>query len=325
MQNCRICLTFDYELFFGDISGTVDKCILTPTGLLLDTFEERKIKGTFFIDVLFFQRLLERKDSSRHIGLIREQVQRIVSLGSSIGLHLHPHWVNAVFEGPSWRFPSYKSYCLESFPSSQIEEMFVQGTSLLNEIAREAVKGYTCRTFRAGGFALPPFHMIADAFRKNGIHIDSSIASRLHVEHADYTVDFPVVRKGCYHFESDPLTETPGGAFTEVPISTREISVLQKIVKRLSGPAEEPPIFGDGIGMTYRNRWKRRLRASSKLLSLDRGGQEYARAAALAGKDLWTFISHPKAMNVASIDILRELHDSGFQFVNLEEACLGDY
>jgi hypothetical protein len=232
--------------------------------------------------------------------------------------------MDAVYEGPFWKFTSYRNYCLESLATPHIQELFVQGTDTLNLIASEAVTGYSCRVFRAGGFALPPFHRMIDAFRKSGITVDSSVAGGLFIEHSDYRVEYPVIKKDCYRFSTDPLTETEDGEFVEVPISTRRISIFQKIARRLSKYREEPTTFGDGTGMVYSNSWKRRLRSSSRLLSLDRGGQDDVTVKALKSRNLWTLVSHPKSMNIVALDILRELHDSGFQFVTVKEACASD-
>ena len=49
-----IYLTFDYELFFGEETGTVEKCLIQPTNDLLDLCERYSISMTFFVDVGFF-------------------------------------------------------------------------------------------------------------------------------------------------------------------------------------------------------------------------------------------------------------------------------
>ncbi len=317
-MNGKICLTFDYELFFGRTSGTVENCILKPTTILLDLFEETGMKATFFVDVMFLMKLLEQRLLS-DIGRIKEQLQRIISLGSRIELHLHPHWLDAMYAEPYWEFHTYKRYCLDALDGIQIENLFIAGTGILNEIAREVDGAYCCVAFRAGGFALPPFFRLADAFRKSGIFIDSSIADGLMVEHEDYRVEYPIIGKSCYRFTKNPLEEEADGEFVEVPISTRRISILEKCVRRIVHPYDEPKAFGDGEGMLYKNIWHRRLRSSNNLITLDRGGRIENIKGIFTDVRLYTIISHPKSMNSVSVEYLRRLGDSDLEFLTIEE------
>jgi len=71
-----ISLTFDYELFFKR-SGTFDNSLFRPTNELIKIFDIYAIKATFFIDVLYYQRLLEANVEEAKI--LREQLQLLVS------------------------------------------------------------------------------------------------------------------------------------------------------------------------------------------------------------------------------------------------------
>ena len=48
-------LTYDYELFFGAPTGTVEKCIIEPTNLLREIANRTGVKMVFFIDAFFFK------------------------------------------------------------------------------------------------------------------------------------------------------------------------------------------------------------------------------------------------------------------------------
>lgn len=67
LKRKKIILSFDYELFFGDKSGTVQKTLIEPTNALLDTMDKAGLKGTFFVDVMMLKYLkqvgAERTDS----------------------------------------------------------------------------------------------------------------------------------------------------------------------------------------------------------------------------------------------------------------------
>ena len=47
----KIFLTYDYELFFGEPSGSVEKCMLEPTADLLNLAKGKDVFLTFFVDV----------------------------------------------------------------------------------------------------------------------------------------------------------------------------------------------------------------------------------------------------------------------------------
>ena len=74
-----IILTYDYELFFGDHSGTVSKTLIEPTNLLLEQFEKSNLKATFFVDYLMIKYLgLNTDERSRSdLHLIQEQLKDI--------------------------------------------------------------------------------------------------------------------------------------------------------------------------------------------------------------------------------------------------------
>ena len=45
-------LSFDYELFFGDNSGTVQKTLIEPTNIMLDALDTINAKATFFLSLI---------------------------------------------------------------------------------------------------------------------------------------------------------------------------------------------------------------------------------------------------------------------------------
>lgn len=90
-----IILSYDYEIFFGDKSGTIERSLIVPTNFLLDKMDELGIKGNFFIDYLMLKclRKIDTERTARDIQLIETQIKDIVRRGHRIELHLHPHWL----------------------------------------------------------------------------------------------------------------------------------------------------------------------------------------------------------------------------------------
>src|SRR5512137_159390 len=91
--------TFDYELYFGSRSGTPQKCLIKPMGLILDFFEKQKLTGVIFVDSMYLMRLQDQKTSQAHTDFeaINGQLRRAMKQGFQVGLHLHPHWLDATY------------------------------------------------------------------------------------------------------------------------------------------------------------------------------------------------------------------------------------
>ena len=94
----KIILSYDYELFFGDQSGTVEKTLIEPTDKMMAAMESVGARGNFFIDYLMFKYLEQNQDerSIHDLDLLKNQVRNMVKRGHRIELHLHPHWVNLI-------------------------------------------------------------------------------------------------------------------------------------------------------------------------------------------------------------------------------------
>lgn len=94
-------LSYDYELFFGDISGTVLKTLIEPTNKILDKLDECGLKANFFVDYLMIKYLRLNTDmqSAKDVRMLENQVKDIVKRGHRVELHIHPHWVDAIYNG----------------------------------------------------------------------------------------------------------------------------------------------------------------------------------------------------------------------------------
>ena len=138
-QKKKIILSYDYELFFGDRSGTVLRSLIEPTNLLLDAMDSVSFKGNFFVDWQMLKYLKEA-NTERTLAdhqLIIDQLKDMVYRGHRIELHIHPHWVDAKYNGDgTWDFSEFRHYSLNSFSEKEIVDMFVEGTNLLTNIAR---------------------------------------------------------------------------------------------------------------------------------------------------------------------------------------------
>ena len=233
MKKKKIILSFDYELFFGDRSGTVQKSLIEPTNQLLDAMDSVGFKGNFFIDwqMLKYLSLEEDERCKRDHAAIVNQLKDMVRRGHRIELHIHPHWVDAKYNGDgTWNFDEFRHYSLNSFTKDEITEMFVEGTNLLESIAREVEPDYKIIAFRAGGWAVQPFEMLKEGFIKAGIKIEASVARGVCGKHLHSEYDFRnAPDKGIYRFENDVCIEVINGAFIEVPITTMKRQLINRL------------------------------------------------------------------------------------------------
>ena len=230
--------SFDYELFFGDKSGTVKSTLIEPTDLLLNQLERSGLTGNFFVDYLMIKYLRQNNDqkSKEDIRLIENQLKDIIRRGHRIELHIHPHWVNARYNGDgTWDFSDFSHYSLNTFSTNQIAEMFHDGIQILLGIIHEVNSEYEIVAFRAGGWVVQPFSTLKKAFIDCGIKIDSSACYGIKNINKDSQYDFTrIPRKEMYRFEDDIEAETPGGRFIEVPISSYYRFMIYKIADRIA-------------------------------------------------------------------------------------------
>lgn len=217
-----IILTFDYEMFFGDIPGTVRKSILEPTALILEELKLNNGKATFFVDYLMLKRLLtENSETKEEAKLIVCQLKDIVKSGSRIELHLHPHWLDAKYKNGLWDFSNYTHYCLDSLNVEEVVSLFVEGTDFLNSLAREVDPSYNVRGFRAGGWQILPFEKLMQGFEAAGIVFDSSVMPGVVLSSHNFVQDFSKIPSSLtYSFSNDPIVLDEDGKFVEIPITT---------------------------------------------------------------------------------------------------------
>lgn len=299
-----IYLTFDYELFFK-LSGTPFKCLIQPTNFLINLFRKHKIKATFFIDVLYYIRLLENNSTKEDAKRIRNQLCNLLDEGHSIELHLHPHWLDAIYDSPSWVFPTYRYYKLQNFPEKIITDLFISGTQVLNEIGNSIIPGYKVHAFRAGGFCILPFEKLKKGFIESGITIDSSIAPGMKATSLGYTFDFTSSPKADYwRFEEDPLHPDQNGTFIEMPITTYSRGIYYKILDRLI--QKEKP-FGDGEFIAQEKKtFPSKLKHTTAMLTIESGHKAILLSQIRKSKVI-NIINHPKNITTYSLKLIEFL------------------
>ena len=315
----KIVLTFDYELFFGKKSGSVKKCLLEPTQKLLEISKKNNIKMTFFVDVLFYQKLLEVDINSAN--KIKKQLQSLVKNGHRIELHLHPHWLDAVYKDGKWIFKDYRYYRIHNLEEKEIIDLFVKGKKILEKIAREVENDYNIIAFRAGGWCIQPFDKLKQAFIESNIKIDSSVAYGIKGNSEVHQFDFKnIPDKELYYFENEVEKENTNGKFIEFPISTYKTNILNKIIRRINKKLniEDYKIFGDGYGIPLERKILNEL-ITYDMFSLETiTPQKLYTLCNTYNKNYINIISHPKGLSKISLDSLIYLAKTNeFDFINI--------
>jgi hypothetical protein len=142
----NVIITFDYEVFLGQETGTIESCVIRPTEFILDILKINNAKSIFFVDATWL--LFLKENFPADLQLVSEQIKDIVKAGSSVELHLHPQWLQAYQKDGKIEFSSIENYRLHKLKEDCILELFKKSIELLESITLQKV-----RCFRAGGFS----------------------------------------------------------------------------------------------------------------------------------------------------------------------------
>ncbi len=216
----KIYLTFDYEIFFGDKSGSVEKCMIEPTNRLFEIAASRNVSYTFFVDVGFLIASEKYSELKKSLSKVKQQIMKMRNFGHSVQLHIHPHWEKAVFENGEWNMNVDEAYKLADFSKEEAENIVRKYKTYLDELIKEKTT-----TFRAGGWCIQPFSLLKNVFLELGIKNDTSVFRGAYLQTKHYNIDFRnVPLKSKYSFSDDATVEDVNGEFVEYPISSLRYS-----------------------------------------------------------------------------------------------------
>jgi hypothetical protein len=303
----NIYITLDYEIYFGENHGTVEKCIIYPTSELIRIAEKYNVRFNFFVDCGFILKLDEFRKKypalEKDYYAITEQVKYLSDTGHDIQLHIHPHWEGSYYNGERWII-DISRYKLADFNEIEIADIVFRYKKVLTDLTNK-----TIFAFRAGGWCLQPFNKIKKAFIENKITLDSSVFKNGFYSSEQYAYDFRnAPDKDIYNFEDEPAQETDNGYFTELPISAIRNSPLffwKLFLLGRKDPYLHKPL-GDGRAMSAPGYRKKLLtQYSNNPVSVD-GYNSHLLEKNLKKLDKKNFkhmviIGHPKALSRYSI------------------------
>lgn len=253
----KIFLTYDYELFFGDNTGTVEECMLKRTEELFAISKNRNVYYTFFVDVGYLIQAEKYTELVQELNAVKAQVKEMIALGHDVQLHIHPHWEKSTYANGKWDIVTKDAYKLSDFSDEERREIIIRYKNYLDDLI-----GRRTKVFRAGGWCIQPFTDLAETFEEVGIIADTSVVPGDWRVTDEYYVDFTATpNQSKYRFEDDVCTEVFDGSFIEYPIASLRYSPL--FFWRLYGwgrlkPADHK-MLGDGNFLSQGGRKKRSL------------------------------------------------------------------
>lgn len=307
----RILLTFDYEIYFGEKTGTVEKCITGPTEMLMQMAERNGIRLVQFVDVGFLLKLEEYRHKypvlNKDYDALCRQLDQLWKNGHDIQLHIHSHWEDSVFNGERWLINA-KRYRLQDFSDAEISDIVRRYKARLEQITGQG----QIYAFRAGGWCLQPFDRLAGPLRENGITVDSSVFPNGHFDAGAYYYDFRhAPLSDDWKFSTDPMIPDPDGTFTEMPIGSIYNSPLFYWRLFLLGrmfPHRHKPL-GDGVPiLAPGQRYKILSQWTHATVSVDGYNasllnRAYHQYRAMKREQL-VVIGHPKSLTLYGLDAL---------------------
>ncbi|MHB8262054.1 MAG: polysaccharide deacetylase family protein [Bacteroidia bacterium] len=230
----NIILTFDYEVFLGSRSGTVENCILIPTQKLIEIFDKFSIRNAiFFVDTTYLIQL--KRNNSEACKADYEKITKQLSLlhqkGHYIFPHLHTHWLDATYlpDINQWDLSNINRYSFSSLSTEEKEMLFSESVQLLEEICgKKQELGY-----RAGGWCIEPFADFKPFFKKHNIRYDFSVMAGYSCVSEFQNFDFRLTpNKPFYSFDDKTVSESKDGAFIEIPISHIGIKRINRLLNK---------------------------------------------------------------------------------------------
>ncbi len=236
----NILLTFDYELFLGRRSGSVDNCLIRPTNKILEVLKRHGAKAIFFIDTTYLFRLQELGKSNlsaeKDFHKIREQLLEMARDGHYLFHHIHPHWLDAIYlkDENQWDLSKNERYTWGIISDNDRDELMEFSSAFLKKIYSETGKDIHPDGYRAGGLFIEPFSAFKHYFIKYSIRYNFDVVPGEKIAGNKVYYDFTKCpNKPFYNFEDDVCLENEKGIFTEFTISRFILTGLYKILNGL--------------------------------------------------------------------------------------------
>ncbi len=236
----QLLITFDYELFLGNRSGTVNDCMIEPVESLIRVMQPYNIHAVFFVDTTYLVQL--QKLSAQYppckndFELIKKQLQSLVQLGHYVFPHIHPHWEDAVYLPATnqWQLNHIEKYRFHNVDETTRAGIFDNSVKILQDIIHPVQPAFKVNGYRAGGWCIQPFDDFKPHFDKHNFIYDFSVLSGFFHNSTAQFYDFSTApRKSVYRFQDDVCEESVNGRFIEFSISSVKIPLILNMINKI--------------------------------------------------------------------------------------------
>jgi len=316
-----ILLTFDYELFLGKDSGSVNDCLINPTNAIVKVLDRYKAKGIFFVDCTYLvelKKVAEKYDVAfEDYKLINSQLRSLIKQGHYIYPHIHPHWVDAVYNADknSWTLTNLEKYSFANLSLSLQQQIFSNALDLLQAELGSKEHPVMLNAYRAGGWSIQPFSHFKPLFEKYKVSADFSVLGGSKIVSDAQRFDFTKICENAtpYNFENEvdePLTD---GTFTEFPINSivfNKKSLLNRVLLKVLWRTAFGQSMGKGVGVSpevlHENiAYNKNFQMLSVELLTHLNLSKYKNY--LNQNDYMQFVSHPKMISKYNLKVLSKL------------------
>ncbi|MBL0340392.1 MAG: hypothetical protein IPP71_05360 [Bacteroidetes bacterium] len=336
----KLLITFDYELYLGNRSGTINDCMIDPTNQLIDVMGKHNIHAIFFVDTTYLLRLKEQAQTTTacrtDFETIASQLRNLVQKGHYVFPHIHPHWLDAQYlpEINQWRLNNIEKYRFHNVSEPDRSKVFDGSILLLQEILLPQFPNYKIDAYRAGGWGIQPFTDFLPFFKKHGIIHEFSVLGGIYQFTDAQLFDFSdAPEKSIYRFNEDVCKEDKNGPFIQYNISSIKISpfttFLNKVWIKVLFKLFSEHTFHKGEGQPSRI-VVGKSPASSKGSDLSNSVWERISVELLTSvklniyRSFWEkneymhFISHPKMITGHNLTVFNKFLNSAFEKYSVE-------
>ena len=312
----HIVLTFDHELFLGSRSGSVDTCMIQPTTLLQEIFDDFGIeKAVFFLDTTYvscLKRNFYKQECQKDYDLVKSNIQFLLEKGHYVFPHIHPHWLDAQFVDGNWVLDNLDKYTFNACSNELRSQIWKDSIQVLNDFNVSSY--HSIDSFRAGGWSIQPFKDFKPFFEKYGILNDFTVLPRSYFNSDAQNYDFKsVLDNSIYQFDNEVTKPVEGGNFYEFPISTKKINsknlFIEKLFKKYLWKTNNRSI-GDGQSVVSKNynQSLSKKTIKSEMISIELLNiinlRDYKRH--LNENNFIHFVSHPKMLSLHNLKVFRK-------------------
>jgi len=337
----KIILTIDYELFLGKQTGSVYDTIIKPADNLLNILEKNNSKMTVFWDVLHYyalnKNIINNPELKEDISLIKNQIINFVKKGHDVQMHIHPHWLDAVYKNGIWKF-NYDKFDIHSLDnysekegSISINDCISLAKQIMENLILPIKPDYKVSAYRAGGYLIQPFQDLKSVFIEKGIYIDSSVCPNMAYNNGVFSYNFLNYPNGIlYKFKDTPKIPDNTGVFIEIPVKTIVINPLIniyfKILRRIKYPNIENKRTGTGASTFSKSKniiikkFILLFISKTEQLTTDSSFNEKFNYILSKSEDFSTMILHPKLLNNHTLSLLKnKILTDKIKFVSIKD------